>query len=138
MKSSTYHTHQTALYVQCVDRMHEDRQSVLFNMHCRNIHPRQQQHAKLEQIVFCQLLKTLLHRTADICTRFRSSIPVVLYHLRTTIFIFCTDSVYRKLPLVTGNTLCAKVTRLLQFLCVSHSKNLVHLVLRKVSVCSPR
>ena len=37
----------------------------------------------------------------------------------------------RKLPLVTGNTLRAKVTILLLFLCVGNSKSLVHLVSKR-------
>ena len=43
----------------------------------------------------------------------------------------------RKLPLVTENTLRAKVKILLLFLCVGNSKRLVHLVSTKVRVCSP-
>ena len=43
----------------------------------------------------------------------------------------------RKLPLVTENTLRAKVKILLLFLCVGNSKCLVHLVSTKVRVCSP-
>ena len=72
-KLGASHTHQTALYIQCViecmtkKETLQCRQSVLFNLHCSSIHPRQ--HAKLEQVVFiCQLLKALLHRTADIST----------------------------------------------------------------------
>ena len=71
-------THQTALYVYCVigcmmkkEMTLQLGQSVLFNLHCSSIHPRQ--HAELEPVLFiCQLLKTLLHRTADISTAFEA------------------------------------------------------------------
>ena len=52
------------------------RQSVLFNLHCSSIHPRQ--HTKLEQVVhICQILKNkkqkaLHHRTADISTALKA------------------------------------------------------------------
>ena len=108
-KLGASHTHQTALYVQCViecmtkKETLQCRQSVLFNLHCTSIHPRQ--HAKLEQVVFiCQLLKALLHRTADIST----ALEAALLLFRITFAPWSPFSVHvRKLPLVTGNTLRA-------------------------------
>ena len=91
-------------------------QNALFSLHCSSIHPRQ--HAKLEQVVFiCQLLKSLLHRTADIATALEAAL--LLFRITCTmISIFC------KLPLVTGNTLRAKVAILLLFLCAGNNKSL--------------
>ena len=112
-KNREHHTHQTALYVQCVigcmtkrEMTLQCRQSVLFNLHCSSIHLRQ--HTKLEQVVFVfQLLKTLLHRTADISTALEG--VLLLFHITfcTMISIFCTRL---ELPLMTGNTPSTKVT----------------------------
>ena len=112
-KNREHHTHQTALYFQCVigcmmkkEMTLQCGQSGLFNLHCSSIHPRQ--HTKLEQVVFiCQLLKTLLHHTADISTALEA--VLLLFHI--TFAPWSPFSVHvRKLSLVTRNTLHAKVT----------------------------
>ena len=109
-KNREHHTHQIALYFQCVigcmmkkEMTLQCGQSGLFNLHCSSIHPRQ--HTKLEQVVFIfQLLKTLLHRTADIST----ALEAALLLFRITFAPWSPFSVHvRKLPLVTGNTLRA-------------------------------
>ena len=133
-------THQTALYFQCVigcmmkkEMTLQCGQSGLFNLHCSSIHPRQ--YTELEQVIYiCQLLETLLHRTAHIS----AALEAVLLLFRITFAPGSPFSVHvRKLPLVTGNTLRAYVTILLLFLCVGNSKSLVYLVSTKVRVCAP-
>ena len=90
---------------------------------------------KLNQVVFiCQLLKSLLHRSADIYTDLE--VVMLLFHINFAPWSPFSVNV-RKLPLVTGYALRAKVTILLLFHCVGSSKHLVHLVLTKVRVCSP-
>ena len=94
-KNREHHTQQTALYIQCVigcmakkEMTLQCGQSALFNLHYSSIHLRQ--HAKLEQVVFmCQILKNLLHCTADISTAL-DCITVASHHFCTMISIFCT------------------------------------------------
>ena len=111
------------------------RQSVLFNLHCSSIHPRQ--HTKLEQVAFIfQQVKTLLYRTADISTALEALLLLFKSHHFCTMI---TISVHvRKLPLMTENTLRAR----LQFCycssaCVSNSKRLFYSVSAKLKICSP-
>ena len=87
------------------------RQSVLFNLHCSSIHPRQ--HTKLEQVAFIfQQVKTLLYRTADIS----AALEALLLLFRITFA-----------PWLRSMCFCTRPFLLL-FLCVGNSRRLLHLV----------